>query len=294
MIEMVDQAIRQDLMKDLLQKEQAAKTVWSALSRAEQAAYNIVLPEVAWSDEFVQHDTPLKRSAIHPKLPTAKIHPSNEASMKKHAVSFKKADIKFGGHLGSILNYKEDSSDFNTPLRKGKKPNSRGDAQNIENMKHVTSHRMTAPQMSYRGDNMREKLPVGHKFTDRGFTGTSLKPSVAGNTNWSNNNNVFVIHAPKGAKGYHLDRHKDHNVEESEVTYHPDTHYQVIGHTEHKNPDYNSYNDDSPPTHRATHLAIVGQGYKGKTKDLSLTNSPEGKKWLAHVKANHAKMVERK
>jgi hypothetical protein len=281
--------IRLPLLTAIASLEHSAKKYYGQLNSIDRRAVAIVLPELAWVENYVDHLTPLKTTKEKPirKLPLQDLHPDNLKSMENHAKTFNNLEgIIEPGHENSIRNYKGSSTPYNSQLRSGKLDKHGTMQRHIENMKHVTSHVNPKPQTSYRGDNMTTHLPVGHTFTDKGFTGTSLKPSIAGNTDWSRGGNVFAIHAPKGAKSYYLDRHENSTDHEKELTYHPDTHYQVIGHTKHK------YNDWSDHSVKATHLAIMGQGrVKGKP-DMSLTSSPEGKRWLEHIKKNYASTVE--
>jgi len=202
-------------------------------------------------------------------------------------------DDKLQPHGAALDQYKEDSSAFNTPLRTRKKKFAPAIQQRIENLKHLTSNPLVAPEVVYRGNRMTQLHNLGHRFTDRGFTGTSTKPDVA--TNFTRGGHFFAIHLPKGAKGYYLDQHASKYDDEHELLLHPDTHYEVIGHTVHSPPgtdskNYDSYwrnaNDDNKVI--VTHLAVVGQGRKGKTDtpDFSLSRSAEGRKWLAEVKAS--------
>lgn len=245
--------------------------------------------EIAWEEKHIDgnlHRAPVKSKNLIPEQP---IHPANLSSMKNHAKTFKPSTLtkqgdSIPGHLKSLERYKDGSSVFNVPLRKKQKPKY-VPSSHIENMKHVTSHVNPKESTSFRGNNIEDELKPNTEFTDHGFSGTSLKPDKA--RTFSYNGNLFAIHAPPKAKSYYLDQHKNYQDKEKELTFHPDTHYRVLGHTYNhtvnKNKDDNFADDNKNKTnvHRLTHLAVVGQGYDAKGKpDYSLTKSPEGKSWL--------------
>jgi len=248
-------------------------------------------PELSWQLNTVEHndedkspdidltsydDLPqsvvekMKYPEIRGRPASSDITLANRKAMLKHSGSFN------SGHEATIKDYKSSSRHFNKPLRTKTAPPSPSMNTSIERMKHVTSNVMPEPQTLFRGNRMAKAMSEGHRFTDHGFTGTSLLPRIASSNFGGAKGHTFVIHTPAGTKGYYLDSHHNGLDHEQELLLHPETHYEVIGHTRHQIDDY------SPTVSHVTHLAVVGQGVDAKGKpDYSLSGTPEFKKWKA-------------
>jgi hypothetical protein len=215
-----------------------------------------------------------------PELKYHNLHPANKKAMAKSFATFTPE------HHESMRLYQGEMKDyrkFDKALQGKADPTTQ---KHLKNVLHVTSHAMPAPQSMYRGD-VGKPLPVGHRFSRKGFTGASFDPSSTAYF-YSKGRRLLHIHTPPGTKGHLLLEKKGRKpkMSDQEMTLHPNTHYEVIGHTKHKQPwDYPSA--DEKPMH-VTHIALVGQGLKNGRPDLALTKSGAGKQWLDHIKKHYA------
>ena len=150
---------------------------------------------------------------------------------------------------------------------------------NIEDMKYVTNLPLINPITAYRGNKIDKPIPVGSRFTDLGFTGTSLNSSIARFFSRKNRptGKIFAIHMPIGTRAYKIDNHTTNTLDdEDELLLHPENHFETIGHTNHP---------DAFRPYYVTHLALTGQG------NHSLISNSEGRDWLHHIKNNFSNIV---
>ena len=163
----------------------------------------------------------------------------------------------------SIIEYKNDSSDFNDSLRrnKGKIGKNHWKHDEIVDMDKVTSHPSLHDMYVYRGVSDKHqdkngkkvntdlsKFKPGFTFKDHGYTGTSLRKEVASTfsnrvygKNKSYNDmydverghkqSLFVIHAPKGTRGHYIDHEDNFNRNEKEFTLHRGSTFKVTHHS---------------------------------------------------------------
>jgi hypothetical protein len=208
------------------------------------------------------------------------LHPDNIASMADHAKTF------YTRHRDVISDYKDGSEFVNSILRDTKQKNFYKDTNTphyINNLKYVTSHQLVQPQILYRGNMMEDVLPYRSKFSDKGFVSTSYDTKTP--KDFSEDGDLFAIHAPIGTKAYHIDKHGEDNPgwnHQEEVLLHPATHFKVIGHSKHPS----NFGWD-----RITHLVVIGQGFKNEKPDTSLIKTPENRAWLADTIKNHVARV---
>jgi hypothetical protein len=115
-------------------------------------------------------------------------------------------------------------------------------------MDHVTSHSTEHDHTSYRGGHPKDHhhFPIGHVFTDHGYTGSSFRRNVASDfarkKQGTDKSIVHVIHSPKGTKAHYLDVHgsdSEHsNAHEKELLHHRGTKFKVTHHSEDDNHHY--------------------------------------------------------
>jgi hypothetical protein len=237
----------------------------------------------------VVHPTSPSQMKLQPPLVEQPLHFKNIESMHNQAQGF------YPDHRFVIEDYKEGTPLYSSILRGSGKiydwyaPDelSEGEEQDrINDLKHVTSHKLVQPQILYRGSRRdSDILPKNSKFTDKGFVSTSYGLETP--IEFSFNNRLFAIHAPVGTKAYHIDKLGEGNpawLHQQEVLLHPDTHFKVVGHSFHEAGNY-------VPKIHVTHVAVIGQGYNKDKPKYSLLKSPENRAWLKHTKANFDKMV---
>jgi hypothetical protein len=239
-----------------------------------------LLQEYAWHKNFM--DIPNYYDHIKPievNFPTKDfiISPRNVASMTYFSKKFKPSDYEHMSH------YKSASGGVNGRLRQSKPLGLfKREAQAL---RKITSHKFTTPESMYRSNQV-GNIPIGKTFTDKGFTSTTLYPHIARNFSGVVDGNIpiFAIHAPIGTKAYHIDRHNHNMSNENEVLLHPNSHFEVIGHSIH------------PFTgnlkNLITHVAIIGQGWHSHgNPDYTLSKTPENTDWLSHIKKHHIAKV---
>lgn len=151
--------------------------------------------------------------------------------------------------------YKGSSTAFNFYLRHHKHrddghPNDIHDEakhfhEHDKHMSHVTSHKIEHHHTVFRGGVPKDetRFPVGHKFQDHGYTGTSFHKGIAdsfdshrakttGKTGHKRKDIVHVIHVPPGTKGHYLDVADDTPLSsEREMVLHRGTKFKVTHHT---------------------------------------------------------------
>jgi hypothetical protein len=186
------------------------------------------------------HDKPLDKRFNHPANKEAQtLHNDLYNSFSKHHDKMHEA-----GHFGAIQRYKQDSSEhYNDELRKSKglqSNHSAGFKERVASLDKVTSHRIPMPMTTYRGGipGDADKFPVGHEFTDHGYSGTSLNASTSGSFSKAKNDIriIHVISMPKGTKAHYLDVNRDtDHAHENEVLLHRGTKFKVTHHSVGKN-----------------------------------------------------------
>ena len=138
------------------------------------------------------------------------------------------------GERNTISYYKANSYDINGALRqsKGRSAGSTMDKHRAKTMEKVTSHTTPHDMTVYRGihDDAMLKHPVGHKYIDHAFTGTSLKHKKASGT-FSESGHVFRIHVPAGTKGHYIDSEPNAHDHEHEFLLHRGTQFKYIKHS---------------------------------------------------------------
>jgi hypothetical protein len=149
--------------------------------------------------------------------------------------------------------YKGDSYSTNHYLRHGKDQNTdapykagarlNGMHDHIKHMDQATSHRTEHPHTVFRGGvpHDENRYPVGHKFTDHGYTGTTFKHRVAANgfdshlarSKRGHKQIIHVIHAPKGTKAHYVNVDNRAGLTgEHEMVLHRGTKFKVTHHEE--------------------------------------------------------------
>ena len=214
--------------------------------------------------EKVQVSSGHGKDVFNPKVvDKSELKPSkmSEAAEKAHAKNHDNLTME---KRWAVKDYKQSSNAINRALRQRKgnlkartktagplKPNT-SEAKNIAHLDEVTSHRTTEEHHVFRtfgGSIPLKELKAGAKFTDHGYTGTSLKHSVA--TGFAATHNVkkdpekwdsevtsvhryiAKIRVPKGTKAHYLDNSSashDHKSEK-ELLIHRGTTYKVVGHS---------------------------------------------------------------
>jgi hypothetical protein len=133
----------------------------------------------------------------------------------------------------AVVNYKGGSYDINRALRnKNTKKLSLEYRNDIKHLDHVTSGKTPHDMTVYRGIHDKAMLdhPVGHKFTDHGFTGTSLRKSVSADFSHDTKGSLFRIHVPKGSKAHYIDGAESSSLShEREMLIHRGTKYKYMG-----------------------------------------------------------------
>lgn len=159
-------------------------------------------------------------------------------------------------HHTAVSGYKSSSYEINDDLRnsKGRTPGKHRKYFQ-QRLDHVTSGTTTQHMTVYRGIHDREfhNKPVGTKFTDHGYTGTSLNPSTA--RNFSEDypgEGLFRIHVPQGSKAHYFDIHDNRYQHEREMVIHRGTKYKIMKHSVDER------------GNRVIDLHVVGQ--RGRTK----------------------------
>ena len=193
---------------------------------------------------------------------------------------FNHPDNKYGAQ-----SHGSDKGYFNPYKEKAKAPrpdaHDHGDLEDqIAHLDSVTNHPTPEHHTVFRGGHPGDydKFPVGHEFTDHGYTSTSFKHGVAqsfadssakkkhAKRDWTSKKIVHVIHVPKGSKGHYFDTGSTHayehykdedydgtsgheysNSHEKEFVLHRGTRFKVTHHSE------------SPDTHYI-HSRVVSQG----------------------------------
>lgn len=153
--------------------------------------------------------------------------------------------------------------------------------QHIHNLDHVTSNKTTEGHTVYRGGHPgdRTKFPIGHEFTDHGYSSTSFRKSVASGFaknhkthNGVHKEHIHVLHLKPGTKGHYFDVHgedSDHsNHEEKEFVLHRGTRFKVTHHSEDENAHY-------------IHTRVVKQGVRVKA-NLDKIKAKEGQPKDSH------------
>ena len=124
-----------------------------------------------------------------------------------------------GGGYAHINNHLRHNTDIN--------PVYKSHSESLKKLtKNTTEHTFTA----YRG--AKEKLfdhTPGTLFKDRGFTSTSLRPSIANRfSNYKNDKSIYRIHIKPGTKGHYISGHvRTGSDAEREFVLHPGTTFRV-------------------------------------------------------------------
>jgi hypothetical protein len=165
-----------------------------------------------------------------------KIHDIKSVSIIQHH-DVDQLESEFGSH-GKSLVYGEKKTiehykggmEMNQVLRNSKGKNKGEYGQSISAMDHITSHKTSQPLTTYRGvhDKTMIDLPVGHKFTDHGFTGTTIRPSIATKFGTGDEGHIFRIHSPAGTKMHYLDMHPNNYDNEREVNLNRGTKFKIM------------------------------------------------------------------
>lgn len=214
-----------------------------------------------------QHESILEYTHDNPRSiidsPKESTEPKEDSESHKDFLEHHKSLSKYQKH--ALLNYKGYSQRLNRYLRDGddiyRKHFHKDKAANasinkvvhevhhpqIEHLDHVTNHSMKGSHTVYRSGLPKDetKFPVGHEFTDHGYTGTTFKKSVA---NGFADNNVHhkaiksqtgrkiihVIHTKPGDKGHFLDIGGESGMMsyERELLLHRGTRFKVTHHTQ--------------------------------------------------------------
>jgi len=136
----------------------------------------------------------------------------------------------------------------------------------IPHLDKVTSHKTVEDHTTFRGGipGDEHRFPVGHEFTDHGYTGTSFRHHVANEFGKSSTKYVkgkiskpiiHVVHVPKGSMAHYLDvkgpdsEHSYHR--EKELLLHRGTRFKVTHHTE-------------TDRHHYIHIRVKKQGIRPK------------------------------
>ncbi len=198
------------------------------------------------------HDNPLKKTKNIRKLETKFDHDQ----FREHKAGFNDDE------QAAFRAYKIRSKQLNTALRQKKHDNlEEHHVKQTQHLDHVTSHRIHSDMTLFRGGLKKGQdhtnFPVGHEFTDHGYTSTAVKHLMArevfanrpvrktGENRWEMYHKpiVHVIHAPKGTKGHFVDvkdinengkqvKAKHPNSDEDEFILHRGTRFKVTHHSE--------------------------------------------------------------
>ena len=152
----------------------------------------------------------------------------------------------------AVADYQMDSSRLNEPLRANRGLSDKHNEQR-DNLDHVTNYPLKHDTVMYRGSSAAfQHLPKGSEFKDKAYTGTSTDPRIAKYFGYKSEGDthktVARIFLKKGQKGAYLPHSKPKATEENRL--HSDgldrekefllprgTHYKVIGHSTHKDPE---------------------------------------------------------
>lgn len=188
-------------------------------------------------------------------------------SFMKHHISLDREHKMARDHYkssSSALNHYLRHGEHRTDTTENKSPHAVHDMEkhyheHIGHMDHVTSHKIEHHHTVFRGGVPKDetRFPVGHKFTDHGYTGASFHKSIAANfdyhrakTKKDRKDIIHVIHVPPGTKGHYLDVHGDTPLSgEHELLMHRGTKFKVTHHT---------HTED----HHYIHSRVVGQHAK--------------------------------
>jgi hypothetical protein len=138
--------------------------------------------------------------------------------------------------------------------------------EHIPHLDKVTSHKTVEDHITFRGGipGDEHRFPVGHEFTDHGYTGTSFQHYVAHDFSKTSTKHepgkkskpiIHVVHVPKGSMAHYLDvkgpdsAHSYHR--EKELLLHRGTRFKVTHHTE-------------SDTHHYIHIRVKKQGIRPK------------------------------
>ncbi len=137
-------------------------------------------------------------------------------------------------HIHHLRKYKEDS-EVNPALRNHDRDYMTYHDDHIDALDHITSHKLDAPMRLFRGQSNAKPhhFPVGHEFTDHGYTSTSTSKQTASGFSYNSDNPkgiIHVIHAPKGTKGHYFDHEETENDHENEIVLHRGTRFKVTHH----------------------------------------------------------------
>lgn len=160
----------------------------------------------AWKDDEIEHHEKqqIKESNLNiPKIASDHINQLKE--WRKHGESLNDQHVThlYGYKMGSEINHKIVN----------KHPLSLRDIDHIKHLDHVTSHKTKFPVTVYRGydsEHENSKFPVGHEFTNNGYTSTTLKKKIA--SSFSDGDSlkkptIFKIKITPGTRAHHVDCH---------------------------------------------------------------------------------------
>ncbi len=228
-------------------------------------------------------------------------YPSKEAheGFLKHKNSFHYE------HSSSASYYKGTGSHpINNYLRsKGKEIRHSGIPNEIKNLDHVTSYKTTEDHIVFRGGHgkkhkqSKEHFPVGHEFTDHGYTSTSFRKEVASGfndpTKTNNTKTIHIIHVPKGTKAFHY-VYKDRKDGEQELLLHRGTRFKVTHHSTDGDNHYihsrviSQRGDDRGKRFSWDHDDLEHHGIKESLEERTIDSTPAGevdkKEFLNHHK----------
>lgn len=184
-------------------------------------------------------------------------------------------------HHEHMAYYKGDSYTTNHYLRHGKHRDEDHHPvehmhDHIKHMDEVTSHRIEHHHTVYRGGIPKDehRFPVGHKFQDHGYTGTSFRKGVSDSFDYADAKTkhtkkqiMHVIHVPKGARGHYLNvDDRAGMTSEHELVLHRGTKFKVTHHSE---DDHNHFIHSRVIGHHAKKLdhGTPGKAYSRKGHD---------------------------
>lgn len=173
------------------------------------------------------HDNPAKVN--YNDIQMHHTHEEATKAFEKHGMNLE------NHHRDSIKGYKSSSYEINTDLRHSKGRTPGRDRKVFQrHLDHVTSGTTTQHMTVYRGIHDREfyNKPVGTKFTDHGYTGTTLNPDIARDfAKDYPKTGLFRIHVPQGSKAHYFDMHNNNHQHEREMVIHRGTQYKIMKHS---------------------------------------------------------------
>lgn len=198
--------------------------------------------EDAWGVEVSAHHQAHQAPAVgSPEHQSFQKHHDNLSQIHHEHMRYYKGDSYSTNHY---LRHGTDDGRPDHPVAPHRLP---GMHDHIKHMDEVTSHRTEHHHKVFRGGVPMDehRFPVGHKFQDHGYTGTTFDHDVASSfgsnkrTKDGTKHIVHVIHVPKGSKAHYLN--VDHRAgldSEKELVLHRGTKFKVTHHTSTKHIHY--------------------------------------------------------